>query len=118
MKFSEEAIEYFDEMNDERGVADAKYNIAGIYYKTDNMHMGLSHLLECLFIYRKYENHYQIARTLKSVGTIYEYFGDEKKAIEAYEDAILAGEKVGDLNLISNAFNPLSGIYLNQNDFT
>ena len=111
---SEEALRYFGELNDERGIADAKYNIAGIYYKTDNFHLGLVYLVDCLTIYRKFNDYHNQARTLKSLGTIYEYFGDQKKAVQSYEDAIAAAKIVSDLNLESNAYNPLSSIYLKQ----
>ncbi len=111
---SEEAIKYFEELNDEQGIANAKYNIAGIYYKTDNFHLGLVYLVDCLTIYRKFNDYHNQARTQKSLGTIYEYFGDQKKAIQAYESAIECAKKAGDLNLESNAYNPLSSIYLKQ----
>lgn len=111
---SEEAIKYFEELNDERGIADAKYNLAGIYYKTDNFHLGLIYLVDCLAIYRKFNDYHNQARTQKSLGTIYEYIGDQKKAVQAYEGAIECANKVGDLSLESNAYNPLSSIYLKQ----
>src|ERR1700761_6472450 len=111
---SEEAIKYFEELKDERGIADAKYNIAGIYYKTDNFHLGLVYLVDCLAIYRKFNDYLNQGRTQKSLGTIYEYIGDQKKAVQAYEDTIECAKKIGDLNLESNAYNPLSSIYLKQ----
>jgi len=114
MSMSEKAIKYFEELNDERGIADAKYNIAGIYYKTDNFHLGLVYLTDCLATYRKFNDHHNQARVQKSLGTIYEYFGDQKKAVQSYEDAIESARKAGDSNLESNAYNPLSGIYLKQ----
>lgn len=114
-KMSDEAIGYFKELNDEKGIADAKYNIAGIYYKTDNFHLGLVYLLDCLTIYTKFNDYHNQARVQKSLGTIYEYFGDQKNAINAYKSAIEAARKVNDVNLESNAYNPLSGIYLKQN---
>ncbi len=114
MNMSEKAIKYFEELHDERGIADAKYNIAGIYYKTDNFHLGLVYLTDCLATYRKYNDHHNQARVQKSLGTIYEYFGDQKKAVQSYEDAIESARKAGDSNLESNAYNPLSGIYLKQ----
>jgi signal transduction histidine kinase len=115
-KASEEAIEIFQELNDEVGLADAKYSIASIYYKTDNYQLGLINLLDCLSIYKKHNDYHNIARTQKSLGTIYEYIGDEKNAIKAYEDSIDAALKIKDRNLESNAYNPLSGIYLDQNN--
>ena len=114
VNMAKEAIRFFEELHDDRGIADAKYSIAGVYYKTDNYHLGLICLFDCLKIYRKYEDHHNQARTLKSLGTIYEYFGDPKNAVRSYEAAIESARKVKDLNLVSNAYNPLSGIYLKQ----
>ncbi len=111
---SKEAIAIFEELNDEKGIADAKYNIAGIYYKTDNFHLGLAYLIDCLSIYKKYKDYHNESRTEKSLGTIYEYFGDVNNAIQSYEDAIEAGKKSGDQNLESNVYNNLSGLYLKQ----
>jgi signal transduction histidine kinase len=114
LKHSEEAIQYFQELNDERGIADAKYAIASTYYKSDNYHLGLVYLIDCLAIYRKYNDYHNQARTLKSMGTIYEYFIDIKNAIKAYKSSIEAAKLANDRNLESNAYCPLSGIYLNQ----
>ncbi len=114
INIAEEAIEYFEEVNDDRGIADAKYNIAGGLYKTDNYNLGLTYLIDCLTTYKKYEDWHNLARVQKSMGTIYEYFGDEKSAIQSYQGAIESGEKANDPNLLSNAYNPLSGIYLNH----
>jgi signal transduction histidine kinase/CheY-like chemotaxis protein len=115
MNMSRKAIKYFKELNDEKGIAEAKYNLGGICYKTDNYHLGLVYLIDSLTIYRKFRDYHNQARVLKSVGTIYEFFGDEKNAIKSYESAIRAAKKAGDLNLESNVYNPISGIYLNQN---
>lgn len=115
VNMAHEAIKCFEALNDEKGIADAKYSIAGVYYKTDNYHLGLINLFDCLSIYRKFNDYHNQARTQKSLGTIYEYFGDRKNAIRAYKNAIDAARRVNDLNLISNVYNPLSGIYLKQN---
>jgi hypothetical protein len=111
---AEEAIGYFEELGDEQGIADAKYNIAGIYYKTDNYHLGLAYLMDCQVIYRKFGDYYNLSRVEKSLGTIYDYLGDQKNSVASYQNAIDAAEKVNDLNLKSNAYNNLSGVYLKQ----
>ncbi|MEQ9310436.1 MAG: tetratricopeptide repeat protein [Balneolaceae bacterium] len=114
ISMSEEAISYFEELEDEKGVADAKYNIAGVLYKTDQLHSGLVNLISCLKTYRKFDDFHQQARVLKAIGTIYEYFGDDKKALDTYLASVEAARKVENLNLESNALNPISGIYLNR----
>jgi signal transduction histidine kinase len=115
--FSEDALKYFDKVGDLKGQADAKYNIAGVHYKTDNFHLGLQYLLDCLYSYRQLNDHYNESRVLKSMGTIYEYFGDQSKAIESYLKAVEAGQLANDPNLESNAYNPLSGVYLKKDQF-
>jgi len=110
-----EAISYFQKLGDEQGIADAQYSIAGVYYKTDNYHLGLMHLIDSLVIYRKFNDHHNQARVQKALGTIYEYFGDRKNAIRAYEASIEEAKKVKDQDLIANVYNPLSGIYIKQN---
>ncbi|WP_448698012.1 ATP-binding protein [Mucilaginibacter sp. AW1-3] len=114
IRFAEEAITCFEKLNDEQGVADAKYSIAGAYYKTDNYHLGLIYLVDCLKTYRRVNDNFNQSRVHKSMGTIYEYFGDQKNAIKSYETAIETAIAAGDLNLESNAYNPLSGIHLKQ----
>lgn len=113
---AEDAIRSFEKQGNERGIADAKYSIAGAQYKTDNFHKGLMTLMDCLTIYRRFDDFHNQARVFKSMGTIYEYFGDTKKAIESYEEAIEAAKKIGETDLQSNAYNPLSGIYLDHGD--
>jgi signal transduction histidine kinase len=113
---SQKAIACFSELKDELGIADAKFNIGSVYYKTDNYHSGLINLVDCLTIYRKYKDAHKQARVQKSLGAIYEFFGDEKNALASYYHTIEAANEAGDLNLVSNAYNPLSGIYLNQNN--
>lgn len=115
VSMAEEAIKYFEELGDERGIADARYSIASNYYKTDNYHLGLIYLINCLTTYRKYNDYHNQSRAQKSLGAIYEYFGDQKNAVKSYEGAIEAARMVKDLSLESNAYNPLSGIYLKQN---
>lgn len=114
INMANESIEQFRKVNDEKGIADAKYTIAGALYKTDDFNQGLSYLIDCLKTYKKLEDYHNQARAQKSMGTIYEYFGDNKSAIQIYEEAIESGKKANDLNLQSNAYNPLSGIYLND----
>ncbi|TVZ53334.1 ATP-binding protein [Dokdonia sp. Hel_I_53] len=111
---SEEAIQYFAEDNDELGIANANYNIAGVYYKTNNYHLGMFHLIDCLTIYRKYGDKHNESRAHKSLGTIFEILGDQPNAIVAYENAINCAQQAENLNLESNVYNPLSGILLKQ----
>lgn len=116
IKMSEEAISHFKKDNDELGIAKAKYNIAGVYYKTNNYHLGMFHLIDCLTIFRKYKDRHNESRTHKTLGTIYEVLGDQENAIKAYKSAISCAIEAKDKNLESNAYNPLSGILLKRGE--
>jgi signal transduction histidine kinase/Tfp pilus assembly protein PilF len=109
-----DAIILYEKLDDELGLAEAKYTLASIYYKTDNLQLGLKYLVECISIFRKYNDYLYQAKAYKALGTIYEYFGDEDNAIQSYELAIEAANIIGDTNMKTNAYNPLSGLYLNK----
>ncbi|MGC3944750.1 MAG: tetratricopeptide repeat protein [Chryseolinea sp.] len=114
--FSESALSFFTERHDIKGIADANYNLASIYYRTNDYHRGLRILLECLKAYRSINDLHNQARVLIPIGTVYEYFGDYDHAAEAYLQCIQISKEIHDLNLESNAYNPLAGIYLKRNE--
>jgi signal transduction histidine kinase/BarA-like signal transduction histidine kinase len=114
LKYAHNSILLFEELNDEKGIADAKYSIASVYYKSDNYHIGLVFLIDALNIYKKFDDYYNISRCEKSLGTVYEYSGDQNSAVKSYENAILAAKKIKNLNLESNVYNNLSGVYIKQ----
>ncbi|MGK0385484.1 MAG: signal transduction histidine kinase, partial [Patiriisocius sp.] len=107
-----EAIEIYKKLDDDRGIAKVNYSIAGIHYKSNNYHLGMVYLLDCLMTFRKYKDYHNESRSLKSLGAIYEFLGDQPNAKEAYEAAIKAAKLAGDKKLESNAYNPLSGLFL------
>ncbi|MDH7445708.1 tetratricopeptide repeat-containing hybrid sensor histidine kinase/response regulator [Aquimarina sp. 2201CG14-23] len=114
LSFAERAITCFELLEDEIGVADAKYSIAGIHYKTNNYHLGMIYLIDALVIYQKYNDWHNVSRTQKSLGAIYEILGDKNNAAEAYRIAIESAKKCKNKNFESNAYNPMSGILLKQ----
>ncbi|MGG7034732.1 MAG: ATP-binding protein [Flavobacterium sp.] len=114
MDYADKSIKLFEELGDEKGIADAKYSVAGVYYKTDNYHIGLVYLIDALNVYRKLDDYYNISRCEKSLGTIYDYSGDQNSALKSYQNAVLYAKKINDLNLLSNAYNNLSGLYIKQ----
>ena len=114
-KKSEEAILYFTELNDDIGIADAKYNIGSVYYKTNNYHAGLTYLIDAFKLYKKHKDLYNQSRVEKAIGTIYEYIGDSYNAFKSYKSSIKVAKKIGEFNLESNVYNNLSGLLLKKN---
>ncbi len=115
LEMSNEAIDIFTDLEDEHGIALAKYSIAGLHYKTNNYHLGMAFLLESLISFKKFNDYPNQSRTFKSLGTIYEFLGDAINAKISYEEAISVAKIIQDKNLESNAYNPLSGLLLNLN---
>ncbi len=111
---SREAIECFTLLKDERGVANANYNIGSVHYKTNNYHIGLTYLIKALKVYRKHNDLYNQSKVEKAVGSIYEYIGDTYNAFKSYKSSILAARKISNLNLESNVYNNLSGLLLKK----
>lgn len=115
-QYANTSIDIYTRLNDDKGVADAKYSISGVLYKTNNYHLGLVYLVDALNVYRKYNDYHNISRCEKTLGTIYEYFEDLEKAVESYENAIAASRKIKDIKLESNALNNLSSVYIKQDN--
>jgi signal transduction histidine kinase len=111
---SQKSIRLYEKLNNSKGVADGKYNLAGFYYKTNNFQLGVVHLIDALIIYKEKNDYYNISRCEKALGTVYEFTGDVQKSIQSHKNAINAAKKINDLNLESNAYNNLSGIYLKK----
>lgn len=114
LSMSEEAILHFKQTDNKKGIADAKYNLAGLYYKTDNYHLGMVNLIDCLELYKDLDDYHGQSKTHKSLGGIYGLLDDDYSAITSYKRAIKTGKKAKSKNLVSNAYNPLSGIYLKK----
>ncbi|WP_159780282.1 ATP-binding protein [Flavobacterium sp. 9AF] len=108
--FAKTALNFFVELQDEKGIADAKYSLASVYYKTNLYHLGLIAFLDALKIYQRKKDYYNQSRTEKALGTLYGYIGDQSKALKSYYSAIRNARKIDDLNLESNVYNNLSGI--------
>ncbi|WAC03251.1 hypothetical protein N7U66_06675 [Lacinutrix neustonica] len=104
---SSEAITCFKAIKNERGIADAKYTLGSVLYKSDNHHKGLYYLLEAMTIYKTYDDFSNLSKVEKAIGTIYEYLGDTINAFKAYKSAIKNARKINDTNLESNVFNNL-----------
>jgi tetratricopeptide (TPR) repeat protein len=91
-----------------------KYDLARFHAQSSNYHLSLIYALEALESFRQLKHGEYEARVQYHLGTIYEYFEDQKSAMLAYEKSAYAAKKVGNKRLESDAYNPLSGIYLND----
>ncbi|WP_179316950.1 tetratricopeptide repeat-containing hybrid sensor histidine kinase/response regulator [Winogradskyella undariae] len=114
-EFSARALLIYKSINVKNGIADSRYNIGSVFYKTNDYYSGLIQLLEALKYYREVDNFPGVCKVEKAVGTIYEYIGDNDKAHKSYVSAINTAIKLSDKNLKSNILTSLSGLYLKKN---
>ena len=114
IQFATQALTISLKRSDTKGIADSYYNLASVHYRRDNFHLGLDYLLKCLRLYSDLGDHHNLARVNKSMGTVYEYFGDYASAETAYRKCIEASKLANDVNSESNAYNPLSGLLIKK----
>ena len=114
MEVSKKVLDKFEDEHFKSEKSLVLYTIGSIYYKSDNYHLGLKHLLECLSLRREIEDRLGESQVLKAIGTIYEFFNDYESAEEVYERCFEISQSIDDKLGESNACNPLSGIYLKR----
>lgn len=114
-KHAKEAVACFTVIDDQLGIADSKYTIGSVHYKTDNYHEGLVCLIKAFHIYKKHDDFRNQSKVGKAIGTAYEYIGDQSNAFKFYKEAVKNARLVGDTNLESNVYNNLSGLLLKNN---
>ncbi|MFY0654424.1 MAG: tetratricopeptide repeat protein [Cyclobacteriaceae bacterium] len=115
--YADEASNQFEALGDKSGLALNYYTIGSLNYKRDNTHLGLKYLLDSFELYQLSNNLSGQARTLKAIGTIYEYLGEYDNAEATYHKAVAICDQIGDKNNKSNVLNPLSGIYTKRKEF-
>lgn len=115
--YSNEALHYYESIDDALGLANVKYTLAGVHYKTNNYHLGLIYFVDALKIYKQHDDYFNQSRAEKSIGTIYEYIGDEVNAFSFYKRAIKNAKRIQDENLESNVYNNLSGLLLKSKKY-
>lgn len=106
----------FEQENIKEGLALGSLTIGSSHYKTDNYHKALIHLLNSYQLYQDIGDMTGQSRTLKAVGSIYEFLEDYVKAEETYKKCIEISLAAGDKNGTSNAYNPLSGLLLKRGE--
>ncbi len=112
---AQKGLALYEKLDDEKGIAETKYNIASIYYKTNDFQTSVVLLIDSLIIFKKHNDYHNISKCEKALGSIYDFTGNDQKAIHSNKNAIVAAKNANDLNLESNALNNLSAIYL-KND--
>jgi signal transduction histidine kinase len=106
----------FEEFEHYAGLGMVHYTIGSTYYKTEDYHFGLKHLIDSSLMYQKANDIVGQSRALKAIGSIYEFFREYGHAQETYLKCVELSKQCGDKNGMSNAYNSLSGIYLRNKD--
>jgi len=114
--YADSARSIFEEHNNYSGLGMVEYAVGSTYYKTEDYHLGLKHLINSSLMCQKANDIVGQARALKAIGAIYEFFREYGHAKQTYLKCIELSEQCDDKNGISNAYNNLSGIYLRNEE--
>ena len=112
--YAKNAKTIFEDNNNYQGLGMVQYTIGSTYYKTEDYHLGLKHLVDSSLMYQRANDVVGQSRALKAIGTIYEFFREYDYAEETYFKCVELSKLCDDKNGISNAYNTLSGILLRK----
>ena len=114
--YANDALVYYEQMDDQDGVANIMYVKGHALYREAKHHLSLEFLYKSLRLHRNLGNLIGEARTLRTMGAIFESFQEYDKAMETYLEGRRLCQIAKDKDEESNICNPLSGLYLRRGD--
>ncbi len=108
--FSDRAIEYYLQINNDYGVASI-YNLKGlIYEKLSNYEGAIEQYLKSVEFAKQTDNLYSQSNPLHNIGLIYEKMDEYEKGLMYYEKALKIREQIGDSSFIATSYMSISSI--------
>ncbi|HEY3405262.1 MAG TPA: sensor histidine kinase, partial [Ohtaekwangia sp.] len=99
------------------GFSRALANIANVHYSLGNTEKALEYIGQCHALALKNNYRQGLAYASKLRGRIYRKMAKLPEALKAYEEALSAYEKMGDIPNRSEVFNSMGNIYYDLKDF-
>lgn len=84
LKFQENAIQLFKELNDKVGLASAYNNLGSYYSSVAQMSLALAYLNKGLEVYKELDDKEGLATAYNNIGDLYNKIGNEKEVIANY----------------------------------
>jgi two-component system, NarL family, sensor kinase len=118
LMFNQDALEYYQRMNDHYGIASI-YNTHGlISEKIGDYGQAISDYQQSLKHASKTDNLHGQSNPLHNIGLIYSKTRDHHQALDYYQKALQVREKIGDSTLIGQSFLSIGMAYTDLGDTT
>lgn len=106
-----DALQYFTEINDEKGKASV-YNGLGVTYgMQENYTEALQYFLKALSIFEKSKSTAGMTSCYIKIGTLYQKIHEYNKSLENYKKAVHLAESINDKVNQANGYNNMAAIY-------
>jgi predicted ATPase len=114
---SEASLALSRELGEQRGVADAMHNLAGVAFMRNEYARAAELFEECLALYRRLGEQAEIAQMLKNLGLIAKDQGDFVRATKFYQESLAIRRALGDKRGVAQACFNLGVVAYWQGDY-
>jgi predicted ATPase len=117
MTLSESSLALYRALGEQRGIADALHNLAGVAFMRNEYARARELFGECLALYRALEDRSEIAQMLKNLGLIAKDQGDFALATVFYHESLTIRRELGDKRGVAQSLFNLSVVAYWQGDY-
>ncbi len=118
LKFFQQALDIYLEIDDKKGEASALDNIGIIYRRQGNLDEALQHYQQALNIYRKIGGKKGEAHTLGNIGVVYLTQNKLTEALKFFQQALDINQEIGDKGGEAKDFSNIGVVYQKQRKLT
>ena len=113
----QEALFYYEKVNDRAKIAKALKDIGVIYYYLGNENSALDNYQKALIIYREVNDSDGIARSYNNIGMIFKDKGNTPLALEYLNKSLDIKKVQNNLYGIANTYGNIGDAYMSDNQF-
>lgn len=117
LEFANQALELSEEMDYNKGKAQALNRIGTGYYYQSNYDKAIEYYLKSLEIYKNIGGKYEIAVSINNIGNNYYYLSDYNRALEYYLTSLKKFEEINDKKGVASSSNNIGNIYCKINNY-
>ena len=98
-------------------IAQAYYNLAGIYTRYGDFQRAIQFSLDSVKVYQQINDEVGLSHAYNNLGNVYSDLGDWEKATEAFERSLAVKQKIGDVLYQGFISNNLANIQMNRGNW-
>ena len=112
MLFYDRAIELFDELGDEAGIAHIHYSLGLFHNRRDNYELSLRNFLQSLEYREAQADTFDLMHTHNALASVYLNLDNPHKALEHYLESAAMGEYYSQHRILPSVYSNLANVYL------